>query len=161
MNADDAMMIASRDWDLPRLNDAAGIDERWLHAFLALRIADLLAQVAVGDRLQHLPPVDRAWFKAQGEGVVVTAISTYAPLHTEAEAQMGIRDLDPDNDYQYDKTNQPSPRLGRASSSYLQECEDRAKRCLSFQPHAFLSGVCTTCNGPRYAHSPAARKHIP
>jgi hypothetical protein len=77
-NISDAQMNAiARDWELPLVNAAAGIDRRWLHSFLSMRIADLLAQVAIGDRLHHLPPKDRAWLKAHAEAVVTDAVEHY------------------------------------------------------------------------------------
>ena len=72
------------DWELPRVNPSAGIDPRWLQAFLAIRIADLLAQIALGDRLHQLPPEDRAWLKAAGENVVQDAVTRYDVLLLEA-----------------------------------------------------------------------------
>lgn len=74
----DAQLNAvARDWELPHVNAAAGIDRRWLHAFLAMRIADLLAQVALGDRLHHLAPKDRAWLKTHAEALVTDAVEQY------------------------------------------------------------------------------------
>ena len=72
---DQLMDAVSREWELPHLNAAAGIDQRWLESFLALRIADLVAQVAVGDRLKNLVPHDRAWFKHQAEQLIQDAIA--------------------------------------------------------------------------------------
>jgi hypothetical protein len=89
MDVDTAMMIVSRDWELPRINDAAGIDARWLHSFLALRMADLLAQVAIGDRLHQLPPDDRAWFKAQCENLVTDAVNRYDVMLIEHAERAG------------------------------------------------------------------------
>jgi hypothetical protein len=64
---------------------------------------------------------------------------------------MSIRDLDPDRDYAYDKTNQSPARF---TSSLVQECEARARRCAGFHQHPDprLYGVCVRCNGPKYAH---------
>jgi hypothetical protein len=76
-----------RDWELPVINDAAGIDARWLQSFLALRIADLVAQVALGDRLHHLPAIDRAWFRTQAENLVQDACVRYEVLMLEVEAK--------------------------------------------------------------------------
>ena len=73
----DELMIVARDWELPRLNDTVGIDARWLQAFLAIRIADLLAQVAIGDRLHQLPAKDRAWFHTHSEALVADAVEHY------------------------------------------------------------------------------------
>ena len=72
---DQLMDAVAREWELPHLNAAAGIDQRWLESFLALRIADLVAQVAIGDRLKNLTVHDRAWFKAQAEQLVQDAIT--------------------------------------------------------------------------------------
>ena len=63
---------------------------------------------------------------------------------------MADRDLDPDNDYQYDRTNRPP--LNR-KSRIVQATEARARQCQRFQPHATLHEFCITCNGPKYAHS--------
>lgn len=72
----DALMDAvAREWELPKVNETAGIDQRWLESFLALRIADLVAQVAIGDRLKNLNVHDRAWFKAQAEQLIQDAIA--------------------------------------------------------------------------------------
>ena len=73
----DTVMATAREWELPHLNDAAGIDDRWLQSFLAARMADLLAQVAIGERLKHLPPPDRAWFLGVAEATVRHAITRY------------------------------------------------------------------------------------
>ena len=86
---DTEMRIISRDWDLPRLNDAAGIDDRWLQSFVALRFADVLAQIAVGDRLHHLSPEDRSWFKAQCENLVTDAVNRYDIYLIERAEQSG------------------------------------------------------------------------
>lgn len=88
-DAERTMMIVSRDWELPRLNDAAGIDDRWLQSFVALRFADVLAQIALGDRLHQLPADDRAWFKAQCENLVTDAINRYDILLIERAESTG------------------------------------------------------------------------
>ena len=62
---------------------------------------------------------------------------------------MGIRNLDPDDDYSYDRTNQ---------SGFVKEMEAKARRCLRYEPHPRLHGICRLCNGPRYEHSLAARE---
>jgi hypothetical protein len=72
---DQLMDAVAREWELPRLNETAGIDQRWLESFLALRIADLVAQVAIGDRLKNLAPHDRAWFRHQAESLIQDAIA--------------------------------------------------------------------------------------
>ena len=89
MDADTTMMIVSRDWELPRRSLTTGIDDRWLQAFVALRFADLLAQVAIGDRLHQLPPEDRAWCKAQCENLVADAVSRYDVLLIEGAETTG------------------------------------------------------------------------
>jgi hypothetical protein len=67
---DQLMNAVAREWDLPHLNETAGISPQWLQSFLALRIADLVAQIAVGDRLKNLNKHDRDWFKAQAEALI-------------------------------------------------------------------------------------------
>ena len=80
---------------------------------------------------------------------------------------MGIRDLDPDNDYAYDRTNQTAPaarsvyRRRQGKPSLVSELEARAAKCPSFSQHAHpaLYGVCTNCNAPKYAHSTQALRN--
>lgn len=84
---DEEIDAMCRTWELPRLNDAAGIDVRWIQSFLAMRIADLLAQIAVGDRLHQLPAEDRAWFRSQAENVVQDAVMRYDMLALEVQAK--------------------------------------------------------------------------
>lgn len=72
---------------------------------------------------------------------------------------MPIRDLDPDNDYHYDKTNRG--HAPHRKSSLVQELEARARACRAFQPHPneLLYGVCVTCTGPKYAHTATALRN--
>jgi hypothetical protein len=58
-----------------------------------------------------------------------------------------IRNLDPDDDYQYDATNRP-----RGDSRWHKEQAARAKQCLSFAPKEYMAELCANCHGPRYAH---------
>lgn len=61
--------------------------------------------------------------------------------------------LDPDDDYQYDRTNRPP---SRQKSAWVLEMEARAAKCLSFLSsgdlHVALKGVCKNCGGAAYAH---------
>lgn len=77
---DDEVKLIITDWQLPRLHTEAGIDQRWLHSFVASRIADLLAQTVLEERLHNLPPTDRAWLRARAEDVVSSAVAHYTSL---------------------------------------------------------------------------------
>lgn len=80
---------------------------------------------------------------------------------------MPVRDLDPDNDYAYDRTNPSWPRRDQPYSrrkgkpSLVSELEQRAAKCPTFSqhPHPLLYGVCTNCNAPKYAHSTQALRN--
>jgi hypothetical protein len=80
---------------------------------------------------------------------------------------MPIRNLDPDADYAFDKTNPSRSAKDRPYSrrrdkpSLVSELEARAGKCPSFNqhPHPLLYGVCTYCNAPKYAHTTQALRN--
>ncbi len=63
--------------------------------------------------------------------------------------------LDPDDDYQYDRTNPPA---SRETVQWRNERIAKAQKCLSFQPQEHLRETCLVCGGPKFAHAVHARR---
>ena len=82
---DEELNAALRDWELPQLNEAAGIDARWLQALVCVRFADLLAQLTTGQRLKALSVEDRAWLRGQVEQLVEDAVQRFEVPAGDAE----------------------------------------------------------------------------
>lgn len=74
----DAEMEAMfREWVAPAVNDAAGISRQLQLSIVALGIANVLAQVAVGDRLKFCSVDQRAWLKSHAEELVLKAVDEF------------------------------------------------------------------------------------
>lgn len=63
-----------QEWTLPK---GEGIDARWLQALVAVRFADLLAQLTTGQRLQALSVEDRCWLREQVTQLVEDAVERF------------------------------------------------------------------------------------
>lgn len=67
--------IVSTDWIVPPVS--IEIDPRWREAFVASRIADVLAQLAADQRLYGLDRADRAWLHGKAEQLVIEALDYF------------------------------------------------------------------------------------
>jgi hypothetical protein len=95
---DDLIMHAtSREWDLPPLNDAAGITQDWRRAFLRFRVADLLAQLETGQPLKQLDVEDRAWVNGQVQQLIDDAATYFTMPQGDAEYEPH-KEYDPTED---------------------------------------------------------------
>lgn len=77
------MMLVSLDWHVP--TQEGGIDARWLDAFLALRIADVLAKRHFGKPLMELAAKDRASLRDYAESCVEDAAGIFGVPEGDAE----------------------------------------------------------------------------
>jgi len=68
-------------WPLPVIRK--GIDRRWVEAYAAQRLAEVLARLAIGTPLAGLHPIDRAFFNALAERTIARAVEHYASCRSE------------------------------------------------------------------------------
>lgn len=94
---DATLMAVSREWELPRLAEATGIDARWLSAFVAVRVSDILAQLATGKRLKELQPSERAFIREQVEQTIEDVTVKFKPHFGDPEYQP---ELEPEYDFE-------------------------------------------------------------
>jgi hypothetical protein len=76
-------------WKLPKIDVVRGITPQLVQSLLALRMAEVLAEISVGDHLKSLGIEDRAWFRAQSELMVKDALLRIDLFLEEAQARYG------------------------------------------------------------------------
>jgi len=68
-------------WPLPVIRK--GIDRRWVEAYAAQQLADVLARLVLGHPLARLRPSHRAFFNSYAEQTIARAVEHYASCRSE------------------------------------------------------------------------------
>lgn len=79
-------------WSIP---DEQGVDARWRQAFVATRMAGVLAELAAGVQMEKLDASDRGWLKGQAESLVEDAVVYF-------ETPIGDSQYRPQDEPEYD-----------------------------------------------------------
>lgn len=84
-------------WAIP---SEAGIDDRWRQAFVAGKIAEVLAELSAGVPLKSLDALDRAWVREQADITVDAAIDRFQkPVTDDGSHYEPHREYEPDVDF--------------------------------------------------------------
>lgn len=71
-------LIVSTDWIVPDVSPE--VDDRWRQAFVASRVADVLAQLCTDRRITALDVAERAWLRGQVEQLVEDALAMFTTV---------------------------------------------------------------------------------